>query len=215
MKKLIKPVLLGVALTSHYLLNRFKSVFILIAVLALSSCSVMKHKKESHTESSTAITQGSSSSTASVDTSKISTNEYWRITIPAKLNVQPIAEKFEPFTLPDLTGATDEQRKAAIELQKQYNSLRGAYNNQGQALDAALTGQTGMLIEMIKQTQENAGKSTSSQAQDSTKIQHSEKQDTSEKEKEEGMNWKSLLSVGAIIGACALFLGFVLKGIVK
>jgi|GEM_PF-6090041 len=179
-----------------------KPVIYALIILLLSSCSVMKHKKESHKESSTGITQGSSSSTASVDTTKTTTNEYLRIYFPGvKLNAQPSTQNFPPFNMPDLSGATDLQREAAIEMQKQYNDLRGAYDSRGQALNDALSGQTGFLLELMKQTQENAGKSTSEQKQDSTNYQHNEKQDTKEKEKKEQFPlWQIIaLAVNAIL----------------
>lgn len=163
-----------------------RKLLLLIAVPLLFSCSIMKHKKESHKESSTEITQGSSSSAASLDTSKTTTNEYWRFSFPgAKLNVQPTAQTFPDFSLPDFTGASDAQRAALLELQKNYSSLQSVNKDQAKVLEALLSGQTGLLIEMLRQTQENAYKSTNEQKQDSLVYKHSEKQDESEKEKKE------------------------------
>jgi len=168
--------------------------------MIICSCSVMKQKKESHTESSTAITQGSSSSAASVDTSKTTTNEYLRIYFPgAKLNAQPTAQTFLPLTMPDLSGATDEQRQAAIKMQTQFNELRNAFNSQGEALNAARAGESGFLLEMTRQKQENSGKSTSEQQQDSTNYQHEEKADSSEKDKREGFSGWQLIAILGIL----------------
>jgi hypothetical protein len=183
MKKLIKSVLLVCAIP-----------------MIISSCSVMKHKKESHTESSTAITQGSSSSTASVDTSKNVTTEYLRMYFPgAKLNAQPSPQTFLPLIMPDLTGATDDQRQAAVEMQKQFNELRNAFNSQGEALHAARAGESGIMLELMRQKQENSGKSTSEQKQDSTNYQHQEKADASEKEKTEQLDLWKILALAAIV----------------
>lgn len=168
--------------------------------MIICSCSVMKHKKESHTESSTAITLGSSSSAASVDTSKTTTNEYLRLYFPgAKLNAQPTTQTFLPLIMPDLSGATDEQRQAAIEMQTQFNELRNAFNSQGEALNAARAGESGFLLELMRQKQENSGRSTSEQRQDSTNYKHEEKADSSEKEKKEGFSGWQLIAILGIL----------------
>jgi hypothetical protein len=178
-----------------------KSVLMVCAIpMIICSCSVMKHKKESHTASSTAITQGSSSSAASLDTSKTTTNEYLRIFFPgAKLNTQPTAQTFLPLIMPDLSGASDEQRQAAIEMQTQFNELRNAFNSQGEALSAARAGESGFLLELMRQKQENSGKSTSEQKQDSTNYKHTEQQDTQEKDKTERFSGWQLIAILGII----------------
>jgi hypothetical protein len=183
MKKLIKPVLM------------------LCVVLFMCSCSILKSKKESHTESSTGITQGSASSTASVDTSKKTTDEHWQIFIPGvKLNAQPTAEKFEPLILPDLTGATDDQRKAMAEMQTQYGKLLGAYNKQSQAMDYGEAFSQGMLIDLKRKIDEAAGKSVTEQKLDSSKYEHTEKADVKEKDKKEGISiWHIAIAAMGVI----------------
>jgi mannose/fructose-specific phosphotransferase system component IIA len=171
---------------------------ILIALPLVFSCSVIKHKEESHKESSTETTQASSSSTASVDTSKTSIDEYWRITVPMKLKAQPTENNFPGFSLPDLAGATKEQRDASLEMQKQYNAWLSAANAQGKSNDAA--GQNlSILIEMFKKTQEQAGKSTNEQKQDTLSHKHSESENHTEKDKKEQLNvWQVIALVGIL-----------------
>ena len=173
-----------------------RKLLLLIALPLLTSCSVMKHKKESHTESTTESTHVSVGSNSTVDTSKTTTNEYWRITVPAKLNAQPKTPEFPPFVMPDLSSATTEQRDALLSLQKQYNDLL-SHNN---ARDASEAQQTGLLIEMIRQTQENAGKSSYTQQQDSTSNKQSEKVDQSEKQKTEQLSaWQIIAITGILV----------------
>ncbi len=171
-----------------------RKLLLLIALHFLTSCSIMKHKKESHTESTSESTHVSAATTASVDTSKITTNEYWRITVPAKLNV-PKTPAFPPFVMPDLSSATTKQRDALLSLQKQYNDLL-SHNN---ARDASEAQQTGLLIEMIRQTQENAGKSSYTQQQDSASNKQSEKVDQSEKKKTEQLSVWQIIAITGIL----------------
>jgi hypothetical protein len=90
---------------------------LLCGLLFICSCSVLK-KKESKTESSTQLVQGSQSSTVSLDTSRKITTEHWKFTFPAAKPKFPAnGEKFEPVSLPDLSGATSDQRDAVKQLQ--------------------------------------------------------------------------------------------------
>jgi hypothetical protein len=178
---------------------------LLCGLLFICSCSVLK-KKELKTASSTQLVQGSKTVAATIDTSKKITTEHWQFTFPtAKPKLPENTEKFEPVSLPDLSGATTDQRDAVQQLQGKYSSLLRAYNQRGNELDDAEGYMQGMTLDIRRKIEENTGKSSMDQKQDSLKRSTANQTGSTETKKQP--NW-TLIIIGACVVLAALGLAY-------
>jgi hypothetical protein len=169
-----------------------RNLIILCGLLFLCSCSVLKKSKESHASSSSDLQQGSKSTTSLVDTSKKTTTEHWKLTVPGSFTLKPgDLPKFEPLPVIILPGANKEQAAAYSDLQGKYNKLVSAYNDKGKALDQSEALGQGFQLELFKRIEELNGKSASSNQQDSLK--HKQAQQVDNKETSKQVDWDSLV----------------------
>ncbi|WP_285055130.1 hypothetical protein [Pedobacter ginsengisoli] len=148
-----------------------KKILIPLIVVLISGCGLFRKIDHTKTESQQTHSRSSELLSNEVDTSKRTSTEHWKLTIPG-IDKSPLTP-WQPGPTPDLSGATNEMKESYLELLAQYKKLSD--QQFGKGWNAAT-------LEFFKSVSENLGKSKNERQKDSASFSSKDTSDHKVKE---------------------------------